>query len=373
MAALQSRLGLVVAAARDPCRARRDRSALGVSLDVATPAAVVDLDRLESNLARWQEHCDRIGLANRPHVKSHKCIEIGRRQIALGAAGVTCQTLYEAEVMVDAGIKDVLLPYNIVGGRKLERLALLLERATVQVTVDDPALLSGLGGAGEDAGRELGVLVDCDTGLGRTGVASPEDAADLAAMIARTPGLRFSGLLTYPSPPGAREFFETASALLERRGLPAETVSAGGTPSMWRSDELWPVVTEYRVGTYAFHDRNTVAAGAATLGETALTVAATVVSRRDGRAILDAGSKALSSDLSAEDGFGLVLEAPLSTLERLNEEHGYLALAGGDDLELGQQVRVVPNHACVAVNLFQELVATRGGVVEARWPVERGR
>jgi D-serine deaminase-like pyridoxal phosphate-dependent protein len=338
-----------------------------------TPTAVVDLDRLEANLARWQEHCDRIGLANRPHVKTHKCVEIAQRQVALGAAGVTCQTLYEAEVMVDAGIKDVLVPYNIVGGRKLERLALLLERASVQVTVDDPELLSGLGGAAGDAGRELGVLVDCDTGLGRTGVASPQEAADLAAMIARTSGLCFAGLLTYPSPPGTREFLETASALLERRGLPAETVSAGGTPSMWRSDELRPVVTEYRVGTYAFHDRSTVAAGAATLDEVALTVAATVVSRRDGRAILDAGSKALSSDLGAEDGFGLVLEAPSSTLERLNEEHGYLTLAGGDDLELGQQVRVVPNHVCVVVNLSQELVVTRGGAVESCWPVERGR
>jgi D-serine deaminase-like pyridoxal phosphate-dependent protein len=344
-----------------------------VSLDVATPTAVVDLDRLESNLVRWQEHCDRIGLANRPHVKSHKCVEIAQRQVALGAAGVTCQTLYEAEVMVDAGIKDVLVPYNIVGGRKLERLALLLERATVRVTVDDPALLSGLGGAAGDAGRELGVLVDCDTGLGRTGVASPQEAADLAAAIARTPGLCFAGLLTYPSPPAAREFLETASALVERRGLPAETVSAGGTPSMWRSDELRPLVTEYRVGTYAFHDRSTVAAGAATLDEVALTVAATVVSRRDGRAILDAGSKALSSDLGAEDGFGLVLEAPSSTLERLNEEHGYLTLAGGDDLELGQQVRVVPNHVCVVVNLSQELLGTRGGAVESCWPVERGR
>jgi D-serine deaminase-like pyridoxal phosphate-dependent protein len=344
-----------------------------VNLDVATPAAVVDLNRLESNLARWQAHCDRLGLASRPHVKTHKCVEIARRQVALGAAGVTCQTLYEAEVMVDAGITDVLVPYNIVGGRKLERLALLLERATVRVTADDPALLSGLGLAAADAGRELGVLVDCDTGLGRTGVASPEDAADLAAAIARTPGLCFAGLLTYPSPPAAREFLESASALLERRGLPAETVSAGGTPSMWRSDELRPVVTEYRVGTYAFYDRNTVAAGAATLDEVALTVAATVISRRDGRAILDAGSKALSSDRGAEDGFGLVLEAPSSTLERLDEEHGYLTLAGADDLELGQQVRVVPNHVCVVVNLFQELVATGDGAVESRWPVERGR
>jgi D-serine deaminase-like pyridoxal phosphate-dependent protein len=344
-----------------------------VSLDVMTPAAVVDLDRLESNLARWQTRCDELGLANRPHIKTHKCVEIAQRQVALGAAGVTCQTLHEAEVMVDAGIEDVLIPYNVVGGRKLEQLALLLPRAAVRVTADDQALLPGLAGAATDAGQELAVLVDCDTGLGRTGVASPEAAAGLAAEIARTPGLRFAGLLTFPVPSGAREFLAAACELLEQRGLSPETVSAGGTPTMWRAGDLQPVVNEYRAGTYVFNDRNTVDAGAATLDEVALTVVATVVSRRNGRAILDAGSKALSSDPGTSGGFGVVLETPASTIERLNEEHGYLALADGDELELGQQVRIVPNHACVAVNLFEELLGVRNGEVELRWPVARGR
>jgi D-serine deaminase-like pyridoxal phosphate-dependent protein len=343
-----------------------------VTLDVATPAAVVDLERLESNLARWQEQCDRVGLANRPHVKTHKCVEIARRQIELGAHGITCQTLHEAEVMVDAGIDDVLVPYNVVGGRKLEQLASLLRRAAVQVTADDPALLAGLGGAATDAGRELGVLVDCDTGLGRTGVASPEKAAELAGTIARTPGLRFAGLMTFPALPGVSSFFEAASDLIRRRGLAVDAVSAGGTPTMWQAGELRPLVTEYRAGTYAFNDRNTVRSGAAALDEIALTVAATVVSRRAGRAIIDAGSKALSSE-RADDGFGLVLEAPASRLVRLDEEHGYVELAPGDGLELGQQVQVVPNHVCVAVNLTDELVAARGREIVARWPVERGR
>jgi len=344
-----------------------------LSLDVTTPAAVVDLDRLESNLTRWQTHCDELGLANRPHIKTHKCVEIARQQVALGASGVTCQTLHEAEVMVDAGIGDVLLPYNVVGGRKLEQLALLLPRAAVRVTADDEALLPGLAGAATDAGRELAVLVDCDTGLGRTGVTSPEAAAELGTAISRTPGLRFAGLLTFPAPSGARDFLTAAGALLARRGLSVETVSAGGTPTMWQVGDLQPVVNEYRVGTYVFNDRNTIDAGAAKLDEVALTVAATVVSRRDGRAIVDAGSKALSSDPGASGGFGVVLEAPGSTIEQLNEEHGYVALAEGEELELGQQVRIVPNHACVAVNLFEELVGVRNDDVELRWPVARGR
>ena len=267
-----------------------------MTLDVLTPALVVDLDRLEANLARWQDHCDRAGLANRPHVKTHKCVEIARRQVALGARGITCQTLHEAEVMVDAGIDDVLVPYNVVGEPKLERLASLLGRAHLRVSVDDAALLAGLSGAAGRAGRELGVLVDCDTGLGRTGVGSPGEAAGLADEIARTPGLRFDGLLTFPSPPGAHAFLEEAAARIRSGGLEVETVSAGGTPTMWSSGGLRPLVTEYRAGTYAFNDRNTIRAGAASLDQVALTVAATVVSRRNGRVIVDAGSKALSSE-----------------------------------------------------------------------------
>ena len=144
---------------------------------------------------------------------------------------------------------------------------------------------------------------------------------------------------------------------------------------MWQSAELRPTVTEYRVGTYAFHDRSTIAAGAASLDDVALTVHATVVSRpaRD-RAILDAGSKALTSDPGPDAGFGLVLEAPHSTVVRLSEEHAWVELADGDELQLGQLVRIVPNHACVVVNLFDELQVARNGNLETTWLVAaRGR
>jgi D-serine deaminase-like pyridoxal phosphate-dependent protein len=343
-----------------------------VTLDVATPAAVVDLDRLEANLARWQDYCDEHGLANRPHIKTHKCVEIARRQLELGARGVTCQTLYEAELMVDAGIDDVLIAHILVGGRKLEQLGNLLRRASIRVVADDQRLLPGLAGAATDAGRELPVLVDCDTGFGRTGVATPDAAAGLAEAIARTPGLRFAGLFTFPAPEGARDFLSAAAERIERSGLEVEMVSAGGTPTMWSAGDLQPVVSEYRAGTYVFNDRNTIASGAAALEDVALTIVATVVSRRDGLAILDAGSKALSSETGAEAGFGLVLEAPGATIERLNEEHGYVVL-DGDELELGRQVHIVPNHVCVALHLYEELAGVRDGRVELHWPVARGR
>ena len=342
---------------------------------VDTPAAVVDLERLERNLARWQEHADGVGLASRPHVKTHKSVEVARRQLALGAVGLTCQKLGEAETMVDAGCDDVLIPYNLVGAAKLERLGVLLGRAAVTVGVDDERLLAGLVEAARPAGRELGVLVDCDTGLGRTGVASPEAAVELADAVARRGSLRFDGFVTYPSPPEAQAFLGRAVELAERRGLAVACVSTGGTPGMWECGRLRPTVTEYRVGTYAFHDRKTVAAGAATLDEVALTIHATVVSRPGpGRAVLDAGSKTLGAEAAFEGSYGLVLEAPGSPIVRVDEEHAYVVLADGEALELGERVRVVPNHACVAVNLFDELLVLGPDGRAERWRVDaRGR
>ncbi len=346
-----------------------------MSDDVETPAAVVDGDRLERNLARWQDYCDAHGLQNRPHVKTHRCVEIARQQLSLGAVGITCQKLSEAETMADAGCDDILVAFNIVGASKLSRLRGLLQRVTLTVSVDDARLLPGLAEAATGAPRELRVLVDCDTGLGRTGVQDPEAAIDLAIAVGQHDGLRFAGFLTYPAPEAARVFLAVAADGVKNHGLEPAVVSAGGTESMWESSALRPTVTEYRAGVYAFNDRATVAAGAASLEDIALTVHATVVSRpTPDRAILDAGSKALTSDPAIDGGFGLVLEAPHSVIVKLSEEHAFVALAGGNELELGQRVRVVPNHVCVVVNLFDELAITRNGRVEATWRVDaRGR
>jgi D-serine deaminase-like pyridoxal phosphate-dependent protein len=333
---------------------------------------VVDVDRLDRNLLRWQEECDRLGLANRPHIKTHKSVEIARRQLELGAVGLTCQKLGEAETMVDAGFVDVLIAFNLVGPGKLERLTALLRRATVRVTVDDPALLPALSAAARSSDEELGVLVDCDTGLGRTGVTEPARAAELADEVARTDGLRFEGFLTFPVLPASRPFLAEAVELTD---ADVATVSAGGTPTMWQAEELRPLVTEYRAGVYAFSDLNTIAAGVGGLDDVALTVRATVVSRPAAdRAVLDSGTKALAADLGPDGGFGHVLEAPSSTIVKLDEEHAYVRLGAGDSLDLGQAVRVVPNHVCPAVNLYDELVAVRSGEVVDRWRVDaRGK
>jgi D-serine deaminase-like pyridoxal phosphate-dependent protein len=343
--------------------------------ELDTPALVVDLDRLEQNLGRWQRYCDDTGLANRPHMKTHKTVEIARRQVELGAVGITCQKLGEAEVMADAGIDDIVIPYNVIGDRKLERLAGLLESARVSVSADDASLLPGLARAAARAERELGVFVECDTGLGRAGAQTPDQAARLAAAIARTEGLTFAGLLTYPAPAGALEFLEAAIDSIRAAGLDVGCVSAGGTPTMWRAAALRPTVSEYRVGTYVFYDRNSVAAGVARLDDVALAVHATVVSRPTAeRAILDAGSKALAFDPGPDEGHGVILEAPGSAVVGLTEEHGHVRVGDGDRLELGERVRVVPNHVCVVANLFDELWVARGDRVVDRWPVAaRGR
>ena len=330
---------------------------------IDTPAAVVDLDRLERNLARWQAYCDDAGLRNRPHVKTHKCLEIGLMQVELGARGITCQKLGEAEVMVDAGIDDVLIPYNLLGEGKLRRLTALLERARISVTVDDAALLPGLARAARDAGRELPVLVECDTGLGRAGVQTPEAAVALARTIEEP--LRFGGLMSYPVLERTAAFLTAAAEELD-----PEIVSVGGTPTMWSAAELVGLVNEYRAGVYAFYDRNSIAAGAATLDDAALTVHATVVSRPSReRALLDAGSKCLSSDRGPDEAMGTILEAPTSSIVKLDEEHAYVRLGDGDALELGQRVRVVPNHACAVSNLFDEFVLERAGQPEGSWRV----
>jgi D-serine deaminase-like pyridoxal phosphate-dependent protein len=305
-------------------------------------------------------------------MKTHKSVEIARRQLELGAVGLTCQKLGEAETMADAGFDDLLIAYNLVGPRKLERLAELLRRASVRVTFDDASLLPGLAGAARAAGNELGVLVDCDTGLGRTGATDPARAAELAHAAERTDGLRFDGFLTFPVLPDSLPFLAKA---VELTGVSPETVSAGGTPTMWQAEDLRPLVTEYRAGVYVFGDLNTIAAGVGGLDDVALTVRATVVSRPAAdRAVLDAGTKALAADIGPDGGFGRVLEARASTIVKLDEEHAYVQLADGDSLELGQTVSVVPNHVCPAVNLYDELIAVQNGEVVDRWKVDaRGK
>jgi D-serine deaminase-like pyridoxal phosphate-dependent protein len=346
--------------------------------DLDTPCVLVDLDRVERNLARWQTYCDEHGLANRPHIKTHKLVELARRQVELGAVGIACQKLGEAEVMAEGGLADILIPYNLIGAAKLARAVSLADRVTLRVSCDAAAVAQGLSGAFAGSGRTLGVLVECDTGAHRCGVAAPEAATTLAQTIDRLPGLRFEGLMTYPAPggqPAVRAFVAEALERLGRHGLAAAIVSSGGTPDMWRAHTV-EGVTEHRAGTYVYNDRMQVRAGSARLEDCALRVLTTVVSRPTAeRAILDAGSKSLTSDLYGLEGYGLIEQYPAARLDKLSEEHGHVELgAAAGRPALGERVTVIPNHCCVVSNLFDEVMAVRGEEVAARLRVRaRGR
>ena len=334
--------------------------------DLDTPAVLIDLDKVETNLARAQTYANRHGLALRPHVKTHKIPELARRQVALGAVGITCQKLGEAEVMADGGLDDILVTFNLLGRPKLARLVALARRVRITATLDDALVARGIDEAAREAGLVLPVLLECDTGGQRCGVQQPEDAAALAGVVSRLPGLRLAGLMTYPAAGGTqatREWLEAALARLGEAGLEAGIVSTGGTPDLYRAHEAAPPATEHRPGTYVYCDRFQASVGAGTLDDCALRVLTTVVSRPTAaRAILDAGSKTLSSDTLGLWGFGLIAEYPELVIERLSEEHGHVDRAASSaHPRVGERVTVIPNHACVVSNLHDEVYAVRDG------------
>jgi D-serine deaminase-like pyridoxal phosphate-dependent protein len=335
-----------------------------------TPVAVVDLDKAAANIARLQKYLSQHGLANRPHIKTHKIPALAHMQMQAGAVGITCQKLGEAEVMAQAGLRDILLTYNVIGEAKLERLMALARTITLSVTADSEYTVRGLSQAARHAGVELPVLIEFDSGGQRCGVQSPTQAADLARSIANTSGLRFGGLMTYPTSDRADAFVSETKALLKTAGLTVERVSGGGSRCMWQA-HTHPEVNEHRAGMYVYGDRSLLTAEVMTVDECALTVITTVVSRPTAeRGILDGGSKTFSTDLLGLDGHGLILEYPEARFYALSEEHGHVDFsASARKPEIGERVTVIPNHCCVVSNLFNQIVAVRGGMVEAIWPV----
>ncbi len=347
--------------------------------EFGTPCVVIDLDRVERNIARVQELCDRAGVANRPHIKTHKSPVLARMQAAAGARGITCQKLGEAEVMADGGLDDILISYNLLGAEKMGRLGRLLARANVTVAADNPTVLAGLPQAADIAGRPLGVVIECDTGRKRAGVETVREAVELARLVKAEPRLSFAGFLFYPTEkswPETQRFYDDALAGVRALGLEPGIVSTGGTPNLANLGRL-AGATEHRAGTYIFNDRMMLACGAAEPEDCALTVYATVVSRAaPERGILDAGSKTLTADTGGlDDGFGLILEYPQAKIAAFAEEHGFLDLSRSNARPMvGEVVRVIPNHVCVVVNMVDRLIAVRGDKVVDVLPVAaRGR
>ncbi len=349
-----------------------------IAREYGTPALVIDMDRVERNIARVQGLCDAAGVANRPHIKTHKSPVLARLQVAAGARGITCQKLGEAEIMAAAGLDDILISYNLIGEEKIARLGALLAHTTVTVAADNPVVIDGLAPAAAAAGRPLSVVVECDTGRQRAGVETPAEAIALARRIAATPGLTFAGFLLYPTEdgwPAAQRFYDEALAGVRAAGLDATIVSTGGSPNLKHVGEL-SGATEHRPGTYIYNDRMQVAAGVATWDDCALHVYTTVVSRAaPERGIIDAGSKTLTADTGGLDGFGLILDHPQARIARFAEEHGFLDLSKSNTRpEVGDVLRIVPNHVCVVINMADEVLMVRGDDIVGTLPVAaRGR
>ncbi|MBS1301724.1 alanine racemase [Loktanella sp. SALINAS62] len=348
--------------------------AVGAPLsDVITPMPVIDEDRLAANIARAQDYMDAHGLAFRPHIKTHKIPQVAQQQVAAGAGGINCQKVTEAEVFADAGFDDILITYNILGPVRLARLMVLNDRVkTLRVVADSTVTVAGLSAAAQ--GKRLRVLVECDTGGGRCGVQTAEAATALAQAIAAAPGLQFDGLMTYPAIGGAsavEAFLRDTMARLTTAGLDCPVRSNGGTPDLFAA-HLVPSATEHRAGTYVYNDRAMMRAGSCGTDDMAMHILATVVSRPTAlRAVLDAGSKALTSDLLGFADYGIIPALPGARIVSLSEEHAVVDLTDCTALlpQVGTQLRIVPNHTCVVSNLFDRMVFHRDGIVTRVLPV----
>ena len=263
-----------------------------IAREYGTPCAVIDMDKVERNIARIQKACDDAGIANRPHIKTHKSPTIAKMQVAGGAKAITCQKLGEAEIMANAGIDDILISYNLLGEEKMARLGALQAKANMTVAADNSTLVAGLPKAAAASGRPLSVVVECDTGRKRAGVETPAEAIALAREIAASKGLHFAGFMMYPTETGwadAQKFYDEALAGVRAHGL---------------------------------------------------------------------------------DGHGLILEHPEARIARFAEEHGFLDLSRSNTRpNVGDVVRIVPNHVCVVVNMMDEVVMVRGEEIIGTLPV----
>ena len=351
---------------------------------VETPIGYVDLARVRLNAERTATYAAEHRLGWRPHIKTHKSRAIARIQLDKGAIGLTVATLREAEVM--AGLTDdILLAYPPVGDARLERLLRLPSSLDLKVGLDSHDVLTPLATAAVRAGRSVGVLIEEDLGLGRVGVRGPDEVIHLANAARSLEGVNFRGLMFYPGhirmsvqeqvihQEALNERLVRTLSALRKEGLNPEIISGGSTPTLWRSHEIQGL-TEIRAGSCIFFDREALELGVASVDYLAYTVLATVISTAvPGRAVVDAGSKALAKESrTGEAGFGILFDRPDVVVSSISEEHGVLDISGTDwDPRVGERVRIIPNHVCVSVNLQEELLTRDDGThclleVEAR-------
>jgi D-serine deaminase-like pyridoxal phosphate-dependent protein len=358
---------------------------------------VVDLDKMERNIRDWQADIDRAGTKLRPHIKTHKVPEIALQQEKLGAVGIACAKVTEAEPFVAAGCRDVVIAYPVVGRDKWERLARMAREAKMTVNVDSPTAVRGISQVAKERAVNIGVQIEVDSGFHRCGFAYTDvDGVEaFARLINSLPGIELEGITTHRG-----VFFEGADKMtteecgleegrlmvelaekLRSRGVLIKQVTAGGTLT-GRYVAQVPGISEVRAGTYVFFDSMQVGYGTTTEDNLALTILTTVVSHQaPDRATVDGGSKTFSGDRgvvganSAKSGPELARAVGRNVLlERISEEHGMVRVGEGETLEVGEKVAFYPFHVCTCVNLSDELIGVRGGTVEKVWRISaRGK
>ncbi len=364
----------------------RPPAEIGMSLEqIDTPALVVDLDAFERNLHLMASNVETCGVRLRPHAKTHKCAVIALRQMALGAVGICCQKVSEAEALVHAGVPDVLVSNEVVGQRKLERLAALAKQAQVAVCVDNPANVDQVNAAAARFDAVIDVLVEINVGANRCGVAPGGAALALAKRIEAAPHLRFVGLQAYHGrAQHMREFQQRRAAIdhacavtretveiLRRDGLDCEVVAGAGTGT-WALEAESGVYNELQAGSYVFMDADYARNRNADGGrfdefEHSLFVFATVMSMPEPtRAVVDAGLKSMAFD----SGMPEVVGSESVSYTGPSDEHGNLDLSQSNTRwTLGDKIRLVPGHCDPTVNLYDWYVCMRGDRVEALWPI----
>ena len=335
-----------------------------------TPALVLDAATVRRNIDRLAAYAAGHGIAVRPHTKTHKSVAVSRLQLAAGAQGLTVAKVGEAEALLpafDTATPDLLMAYPAVDPARTARLADLARTATVRVAVDTTAAAEAIAAAARTAGTTIGLLVDLDLGMGRTGVPTADALITLGQAVSRLGGVRLDGIFCYPGqiwgkPDEQAQPLAAAAAKVQeaidrfdRSGLCRGIVSAGSTPTAYQS-HLMPQVTEIRPGTYVYNDMNTVRGGFCTLADCAATIVCTVVSDAvSGQVILDGGTKTFTSDRcvpAPDSGHGQILEYPEALITKLSEEHGQVDVTRcATRPKVGERVRVIPNHICPCINL----------------------
>ncbi len=359
---------------------------MGYREQLDTPALIVREDILNNNINSMASYAASKNIALRPHFKTHKTAEVARLQREAGSTGVTCAKLGEAEVLAQTGIFDsIFIANQIIGPLKTARLVALMDQIDVSVAVDSEVGAQGLQDAMSAAGKTLDVILEVNTGQSRAGL-WPEEILPLAETIrADMPNLRVTGLMTHEGHAGTTtskaELHETSidagqkmvdtAELLREHGFDIAVVSVGSTPAAFETTQV-EGITEMRPGTYVFQDNTIFRFGDLGPDDCALRIVATVTSRpAPDRAVLDAGSKVLTSDGSQwKTGHGYIVEYPDATIVRLNEEHAYVELpAATTGMAIGEKVQIIPNHVCPTVNLTDQLYLVRDGEVVESWPV----